>query len=40
MSNCTTLAVGPSIFWAAFDLGRVRARISAADARTEAALAQ
>jgi multidrug efflux system outer membrane protein len=35
-----TFAVGPSIFWAAFDLGRVRARISAADARTEAALAQ
>ena len=40
MSNCTTLAVGPSIFWAVFDLGRVRARINAADARTEAALAQ
>jgi multidrug efflux system outer membrane protein len=35
-----TFAVGPSIFWAAFDLGRVRARIRAADARTEAALAQ
>jgi outer membrane protein, multidrug efflux system len=33
-------AVGPGIFWAAFDLGRVRARIRAADARTEAALAQ
>jgi multidrug efflux system outer membrane protein len=33
-------AVGPGIFWAAFDLGRVRARIKAADARTEAALAQ
>jgi multidrug efflux system outer membrane protein len=32
--------LGPSIFWAAFDLGRVRARIRAADARTEAALAQ
>jgi multidrug efflux system outer membrane protein len=35
-----TFAIGPSIFWAAFDLGRVRARITAADARTEAALAQ
>jgi multidrug efflux system outer membrane protein len=35
-----TFAIGPSIFWAAFDLGRVRARIRAADARTEAALAQ
>jgi outer membrane protein, multidrug efflux system len=34
-----TFAVGPSIFWAAFDLGRVRARIRAADAQTEAALA-
>jgi len=33
-------SIGPSIFWAAFDLGRVRARIRAADARTEAALAQ
>jgi multidrug efflux pump len=33
-------SVGPGIFWAAFDLGRVRARINAADARTEAALAQ
>jgi multidrug efflux system outer membrane protein len=35
-----TFTVGPGIFWAAFDLGRVRARIRAADARTEAALAQ
>ena len=35
-----TFTLGPRIFWAAFDLGRVRARISAADARTEAALAQ
>jgi multidrug efflux pump len=35
-----TFFIGPSIFWAAFDLGRVRARIRAADARTEAALAQ
>jgi outer membrane protein, multidrug efflux system len=34
-----TFAVGPGILWAAFDLGRVRARIRAADARTEAALA-
>jgi NodT family efflux transporter outer membrane factor (OMF) lipoprotein len=33
-------SVGPSIFWAAFDLGRVRARVRQADARTEAALAQ
>jgi outer membrane protein, multidrug efflux system len=32
--------VGPGIFWAAFDLGRVRARIRAADAQTEASLAQ
>jgi multidrug efflux system outer membrane protein len=35
-----TFSIGPKIFWAAFDLGRVRARIQAADARTEAALAQ
>jgi multidrug efflux pump len=35
-----TFTLGPRIFWAAFDLGRVRARIRAADARTEAALAQ
>jgi multidrug efflux pump len=39
-SGSETFAVGPGIFWAAFDLGRVRARIRAADARTEAALAQ
>jgi multidrug efflux system outer membrane protein len=31
---------GPRIFWAAFDLGRVRARIKATDARAESALAQ
>jgi multidrug efflux system outer membrane protein len=31
--------VGPSITWAAFDLGRVRARISGAKAETDAALA-
>jgi multidrug efflux system outer membrane protein len=30
---------GPSISWAAFDLGRVRARISSAEAQTDAALA-
>jgi outer membrane protein, multidrug efflux system len=35
-----TFAIGPKIFWAAFDLGRVRTRIKVADARTEAALAQ
>jgi NodT family efflux transporter outer membrane factor (OMF) lipoprotein len=35
-----TFNFGPRIFWAAFDLGRVRARIEAADARTEAALAR
>jgi multidrug efflux system outer membrane protein len=34
-----TFNVGPSISWAAFDLGRVRARISAARADTDAALA-
>ena len=32
-------SVGPSISWAAFDLGRVRARIGAARAQTDAALA-
>jgi multidrug efflux system outer membrane protein len=32
-------SVGPSISWAAFDLGRVRARISSARAQTDAALA-
>jgi multidrug efflux system outer membrane protein len=35
-----TFTLGPKVFWAAFNLGRVRARIRAADARTEAALAQ
>ena len=30
---------GPRISWAAFDLGRVRQRIKAADARTESSLA-
>jgi multidrug efflux system outer membrane protein len=32
-------SVGPSITWAALDLGRVRARISSAKAQTDAALA-
>ena len=32
-------SMGPSITWAAFDLGRVRARISSAKAQTDAALA-
>jgi multidrug efflux system outer membrane protein len=32
-------SIGPGITWAAFDLGRVRARISAARAQTDAALA-
>jgi multidrug efflux system outer membrane protein len=32
-------SVGPSISWAAFDLGRVRARIGSARAETDAALA-
>jgi outer membrane protein, multidrug efflux system len=31
--------VGPSISWAAFDLGRVRARIASAKAQTDATLA-
>jgi multidrug efflux system outer membrane protein len=32
-------SVGPSISWAAFDLGRVRARIASATAQTDATLA-
>jgi multidrug efflux system outer membrane protein len=32
-------SLGPSITWAAFDLGRVRARISSAQAQTDAAVA-
>lgn len=32
-------AVGPSISWAAFDLGRVAARVDAADAETDARIA-
>jgi multidrug efflux system outer membrane protein len=39
-ANSGRFAIAPGIFWAAFDLGRVRARISAADARAEAALAE
>ena len=39
-SGSDTFAFGPRTFWAAFDLGRVRARIRQADARAEAALAQ
>lgn len=39
-NNSDTFLFGPSIFWAAFDLGRVRARIRAADARAEGTLAQ
>jgi multidrug efflux system outer membrane protein len=35
-----TFSFGPRIFWAAFDLGRVRARIRQADARAEGLLAQ
>lgn len=39
-SGSSMFFFGPQIFWAAFDLGRVRARIKAAGARAEAALAQ
>jgi multidrug efflux system outer membrane protein len=38
-SDARFFSVGPSISWAAFDLGRVRARISSAKAQTDAALA-
>jgi outer membrane protein, multidrug efflux system len=38
-SDAKSYSVGPSITWAAFDLGRVRARISSARAQTDAALA-
>lgn len=38
-SDALTAAVGPSITWAAFDLGRVKARVDAADAETDARLA-
>lgn len=38
-SQTDTYSYGPSISWAAFDLGRVRARIDVAKAQTQAALA-
>ena len=38
-STSERYSFGPSISWAAFDLGRVKARVDAADARTDAALA-
>lgn len=38
-SQARFFSVGPSISWAAFDLGRVRARITSAKAQTDAALA-
>jgi len=38
-SNAMSYSVGPSITWAAFDLGRVRTRISSARAQTDAAFA-
>jgi outer membrane protein, multidrug efflux system len=37
--NAEFFSIGPSITWAAFDLGRVRARISSAKAETDAAFA-
>ena len=37
-SDARFFSLGPSITWAAFDLGRVRARISASRAQTDAAL--
>ncbi|HLZ97339.1 MAG TPA: efflux transporter outer membrane subunit [Steroidobacteraceae bacterium] len=37
--DAKSYSVGPGISWAAFDLGRVRARISASRAQTDAALA-
>jgi multidrug efflux system outer membrane protein len=37
--NAEFFSVGPSITWAAFDLGRVRARIRSAKAQTDAAFA-
>ncbi len=39
-SGSDTFLFGPNIFWAAFDIGRVRAGIRAAGARAEANLAQ
>jgi multidrug efflux system outer membrane protein len=38
-SEARSFSVGPSISWAAFDLGRVQARISSSKAQTDAALA-
>ena len=38
-SDAVTYSIGPSIDWAAFDLGRQRAEAEAADARVEGALA-
>src|SRR3984957_15032988 len=38
-SEARFFSVGPSISWAAFDLGRVQARIGSAKAQTDAALA-
>jgi outer membrane protein, multidrug efflux system len=38
-SEARFYSVGPSISWAAFDIGRVRARIGSAKAETDAALA-
>ena len=38
-SEARSFSVGPSITWAAFDLGRVRARINSSKALTDAALA-
>jgi len=38
-SAARSYSVGPSISWAAFDLGRVQARINASKAETDAALA-
>ena len=38
-SDAKSYSVGPGISWAAFDLGRVRARIGSARAQTDAALA-
>ncbi|HEY5265112.1 MAG TPA: TolC family protein, partial [Steroidobacteraceae bacterium] len=38
-SDARFFSLGPSITWAAFDLGRVRARIGSAKAQTDAALA-
>ena len=38
-SDARFFSVGPSISWAAFDLGRVHARIVSAKAQTDAALA-